>query len=123
MKKLRILVADAHTYVRHALQVALPQMNGVAVEVVNEVLVIDELPARVDRLQPDLLLLDWQFPQLAQTHLIDVQHRCPHIRIIALSIHAEERDAALSAGVDAFVNKGDGAEHLIEAIRKLIEGR
>lgn len=121
MKKLRILVADAHTFVRYALQVALPQMKGIAVEVVNEVTVIDELPARVDVLQPELLLLDWQLPYLTETHLTNVRHMCPHIKIIALSTHSEVRDAALKAGVDAFVSKGDGAEHLIEAIQNLIE--
>ena len=123
MEKLRVLVADAHTYVRYALQVALPQIHDIAVEVVDEISVIDDLVARVDVLQPDLLLLDWQLPQLNETLLIDLREQYSRIKIIALSIHAEAREAALNAGVDAFVSKGDGAESLIQAIQNLIESR
>jgi DNA-binding NarL/FixJ family response regulator len=123
MEKLRILVADAHSDVRYSLQVALPQMKGIAVEAVDEVTTVEDLPAWVAALRPDLLLLDWQFPRLTESHLVDIRRRYPPIRIIALSTHPEAQSTALTAGVDAFINKGDGAEPLLEAIQRVAAGR
>lgn len=123
MEKLRVLVADAHTDVRHALQVALPKMRGIASEVNNDVSSIDDLLDRISVLQPDILLLDWQFLYLDETHLAEIHRRCPSIKIIALSIHGEMREIALRSGADAFVNKADGAEHLISTIQHVIRER
>lgn len=120
MEKLRILVADAHTDVRYALQVVLLQMVGITGEVYNDVASIDDLLSRITSLQPDLLLLDWQFPHLNDTHLAEVRRRCPTLKIIVLSIHAEMRATALKSGVDAFVSKADGAERLMSTIQTLI---
>jgi DNA-binding NarL/FixJ family response regulator len=43
----------------------------------------------------------------------------PELKIIALSGRPEASKAALAAGVDAFVSKGENSEKLLEAIYKV----
>ena len=123
MEKLRILVADAHTDVSYALQVALRQTQTIAGEVYNDIASIDDLLDRTTNVQPDLLVIDWQFPHLTEEHLAEVRRRCPPMKIVVLSIHAEIRETALKSGVDAFVSKADGSEHLMNTIQALIANR
>jgi CheY-like chemotaxis protein len=88
--------------------------------------------------QPDLVLLDWELPDLsvkhysittsidqakqARHHLLVILHALhSHPKVIALSGRPEVRQAALSAGADAFVSKGDSPERLLTALRTIDE--
>jgi DNA-binding NarL/FixJ family response regulator len=45
---------------------------------------------------------------------------CPALQVVALSGRPEARQAALDAGVHAFVSKGDPPEVLLEAVRSCV---
>jgi DNA-binding NarL/FixJ family response regulator len=67
--------------------------------------------------QPDLVLLDWELPGLPAVSLLPLlQSHRPGLHVIALSGQPEARQAALEAGADAFVSKGDPPEGLVAAI-------
>jgi DNA-binding NarL/FixJ family response regulator len=112
---MRVLLADDRRKVRSALRLLLEQGPGLSV--VGEVIEAQDLLAQVQVTHPDLVLLDWELPGLRTNGLLSTLRRaCPDLCIIALSGRPEARRAALSAGVDAFVSKGDPPERLLAAI-------
>jgi DNA-binding NarL/FixJ family response regulator len=114
---MRILLADSQAKVRFALRVLLERQPGV--EVVGEVASADELLACAAVVCPDLVLLDWTVAGGMSAGLLQaLRTNCPDVEVIALSGRPEARSAALAAGADAFVSKGNPPEHLLAAITR-----
>lgn len=112
---MRVLLADDQPHVRFALRVLLERQPGVVV--VGEAIDTIDLLAQVEANHPDLVLLGWELPGLAtEGALSSLRLICPELLVIALSSRSEARRAALSAGADAFVSKGDPPERLLGAI-------
>lgn len=112
----RVLVVEPHPEVRHALRVLLQRQHQAPLEVVGLLESLDSLPGTVERLQPDLVLIDWD---LAATHpaaLTAIHALRPRVTIVALGVQPELRQQALSTGADAFVSKSDPAERLLQAL-------
>jgi DNA-binding NarL/FixJ family response regulator len=128
---MRILVADDQPKVRSALRLLLEQEPGLSV--VGEAAETESLLAQAEATCPDLVLLDWELPSLQATDpstpptgseagsghrlLSALRALCPHLLVIALSGRPEARQAALAAGADAFVSKGDPPERLLTTLR------
>ena len=114
-----VVLADGEPAVRSALRLLLD--NESELGVVGEVGDAVALLAQAVRLVPHVILLDWHLPGMTPARLVAALHlSAPGARIVAMSSRPEERSAALAAGVDAFVSKGDAPEHLLSAIRALI---
>jgi DNA-binding NarL/FixJ family response regulator len=113
---MRILLADAQPKVRFALRVLLEREPGLAI--VGEASDGDDLLRGVARMLPDVVLLGWELPGLVTTDAVSLLRGAhPDVLVIALSVRSETRSAALSAGADAFVSKGDPPERLLAALR------
>lgn len=113
---MRILLADDQPKVRFALRVLLEQEPGMAI--VGEAADRDDLLTRVATTLPDVVLLGWELPGLTPVDPLSYLRRIrPDLVVIALSVRSEARSAALSAGANAFVSKGDPPERLLAAIR------
>ena len=112
---MRIFLADDQANVRSALRCLFEQEPGLII--VGEAAQNDDLLAGIARARPDLLLLDWELPGLSAAPLVQRLH--PAVKVIILSSRPEARRAALDAGADAFVSKGDAPECVLEAIRSL----
>jgi DNA-binding NarL/FixJ family response regulator len=110
----RVLIADESPTVQVALRVLLEQQPGF--EVVGEAVDAEELLAQAALARPDLLLLSWDLGQVEDDLLPALHQVCPALYVIALSGRLEARQAALEAGADAFVSKGDPPERLLAAI-------
>ena len=114
---LHVLIADDQSPVRSALRLLLIQEPGATT--IDEACDLDEICSLGQELQPDLVLLDWELPNrggcaaLAQMRAI-----WPCATVIALSGLPEARQAALAAGADAFVSKGDPPEQLMKTVRR-----
>lgn len=114
---MRILLADSQAKVRFALRVLLERQSGF--EVVGEAASVKELLARTADSCPDVVLLDWNVAGPAPAGLmLALRCDCPDAGIIVLSGRPETREAALAAGADAFVSKGNPPEHLLAAIAR-----
>jgi len=114
---MRILLADSQAKVRFALRVLLDRQPGL--DVVGEAASVDELLSRAAALCPDLVLLDWSVAApLAAGLLLALRRECPGLGVIVLSGRPEAREAALGAGADDFVSKGNPPEHLLAAITR-----
>ncbi len=114
---MRIMIADDQSYVRSALRVLLRQEPDVIVvgEAVNMKQTLEQAAGQ----RPDLVLLDWELPgQNGISVLAKLRAARPGLVVIALSGRPEARRAALAAGVDAFVSKGDPPEQLLAAVEE-----
>jgi DNA-binding NarL/FixJ family response regulator len=113
-KRLRVLLADDQAKVRSALRFLLEQQPDIEIlgEAVDATGLVDWLTAAT----PDMVLLDWELPGFRTDTLVALKELCPFLVVIALSGQPEARRAALRAGADAFVSKGDPPEQLLTAI-------
>jgi DNA-binding NarL/FixJ family response regulator len=112
---MRILLADGQPRVRFALRALLERQPGI--EVVGEAMDGEGLLAQAKGACPDLVLLDWGLTSLAGFELLSaLREMCPGVSVIALSGRVGARQVALTAGVDAFVSKGEPPERLLAAI-------
>jgi len=114
-KAMYVLIADDQSRVRSALRLLLEQEPGI--QVLGEAVDTTGLLDRVKAACPDLVLLDWELPGLEEDSLLPtLRELCPRLSVIALSVRPEARRAALDAGVDAFVSKGDPPQRLLAAV-------
>jgi DNA-binding NarL/FixJ family response regulator len=113
---MRIMLADDRPKTRFALRQLLDRQPGL--QVVGEAKNAGELSAHLEAACPDLVLLDWELPDLARSasSLSALRTICPGLRVVALSGRPEAREAALTAGADAFVSKAGPPEWLLAAI-------
>ena len=112
---MRILIADAQSNVRHALRVLLARRSELILA--GDASDAYELIILLTATDPDMLILDWMLPGLAEAGAIaalrDVR---PGLIIIALSGRPELGAEAINAGADAFVSKIDPPERLLTTI-------
>ncbi len=112
---MRILLADPQPKVLYALRVLLERQPGI--EVAGQATDAEAVLRQAQVAHPDILLLGWEMPGREERNLIAaLRECCEKIAIIALSGRAGVRQAALTAGADAFVSKGDPPEQLLNAI-------
>lgn len=123
MKKLRLLLVDDHTVVREGLRSLLA--GDLRFEVVGEAADGLSALAAVDRLQPDVVVVDVSLPGMngAQVtrRLKDTQ---PAVRTLALTVHEEGGylRSLLDAGASGYVLKRSAASELMRAIEVVGEG-
>jgi DNA-binding response OmpR family regulator len=107
-----VIVADSAAHTRSALRLLLEQHSVIGS--VTEAATCACLIQCVTRSPADVvLLLEWQLPDLDLPRL---RRDYPAVRIIVLCTRPEERAAALAAGADAFVCKGDAPEALLATL-------
>ena len=88
-----------------------------ALEMLGEAANADDLLDQVGGTCPDLVLLSWELPGRDGVDLVPALRKvCPSLRVIAISGRPEARQAALSAGADAFVSKADPPEQLLATL-------
>jgi DNA-binding NarL/FixJ family response regulator len=111
----RVLIADDRFHVRSALRLLLRERLGVTV--VDEAVTLEQALELASMEEPDLVLLDWELSaQGGATALVGLRTARPGLAIIALSSNPESRRAALEAGADEFISKGDPPEQLVDSM-------
>ena len=110
-----ILVAERQTATRSALVGFLRGQPGLAV--VGETAHSQELLDQVKATCPDLVLLDWDLPGESGSNLLpDLRQTDCNPRVIVLGVRLESAPAALDAGANEFVWKGEQPKRLLTAI-------
>ncbi len=120
---IRVLLADDHTLVREGLRQLLGGAPGI--EVAAEAADGDEALARVRAEDFDVAVLDMSMPGLSGIDLIKrLRIEKPKLRILVLSMHAEQQYAAraLKAGASGYLTKDSASAQLVGAIRKIAAG-
>ena len=122
--KLSIVLADDHTILREGLRALLTA--DPSFEIVGEARDGREAVRCVERLGPDLLLMDLSMPRMSGMDAIrEVKKRYPETKIIALTVHKTEEYllTTLQAGADGFVLKDATHGELITAIKSVMGGK
>jgi DNA-binding NarL/FixJ family response regulator len=121
---LNLLLADDHRIVRQGLHELLKRESDF--RLVGEAADGLEAIRLVERLKPDILVLDLMLPNL---NGLEVARRTvresPRTRVVILSMHTSESYvvAALQAGASAYVCKESSSEELVTAIRRVAAGQ
>jgi DNA-binding NarL/FixJ family response regulator len=122
MDKIRVLLADDH----ETFLARVRQLLGEEFEVVAAVTNGKEAVAEVQRLDPDVLVIDISMPVLDGLQAVSrLQSKKCRAKFVFLTVH-EDSDfvaAAFSAGASGYVVKSHVNSDLVRAIRAALEGR
>jgi len=104
IRRARLIIADDRARTRRALSAILSTQTGL--ELVGEAADGEETLTAVERLQPDIVIIDIRMARLdGIAATAQIKARWPGTRVIAHSLAEEFRPQALAAGADAFVPK------------------
>lgn len=122
-RPIRVLLADDHTMFREGLRRILQTEPDIVV--VGEAQTGEEATAQVERITPDVVLMDIRMPGIGgvrATWLIRQAH--PETRVIVLTAHRQDELVlqAMAAGARGYVLKEAPSAQLIDAIRKVHRG-
>lgn len=117
---LRIIIADQAAEVRQALRLVCQEHLKHCL--VIEVAASDDLLNQMEITPPDIVLLEWELPDMRPSALL---HRLKEIReqtqIIVLSNRPEIRPVVLDEDVHGFVYKGDPPDELIALLHQFMK--
>lgn len=120
---IRIILVDDHLLVRQGIRALLTDQPDI--DIVGEASDGETAIQLVKELQPDLIVLDIELPDIDG---IDVAPRVltvsPSTKILALSMHSEKRyvSEALAAGASGYLLKDEDIEELVSAIKTIVSG-
>ena len=112
----RVFVADAKTEERTALRLVLLDLKmEVAGEAANWSTTLAQVPIN----HIDMLVIDWDLlPNSPSSALDELRKACSVALVIVLISYLDARQqAALSAGADAFISKGELPERVAQRLR------
>lgn len=124
MNKLRLIIADDHAVFRAGLKLLLQAYDDL--EVVGEAADTPELLEMVQRLKPDVLILDLTMPSGSSVPIIEkLRATVPEMRIVVLTMHDDPAlvRAVLAGGASGYVVKAAADSELVAAIRAVAQGK
>lgn len=119
----RLLLVDDHPIMRHGLAQLVAAEKGL--QVCGECGTALEGLEAVDRLKPDLVVIDLTLPDKHGLELLkDLHVMHPGLRCLVLSMHDEQLygERALRAGARGYLMKEVAADQFIHAVRKVLGG-
>jgi len=123
MSKCSIIIADDHALIRQGLKKIIEENK--TLEVVGEAGDGLELLGILEKITPDMILLDISMPQLRGIEVInEVKRLCPNVKILMITMHKTEQYflCAMSAGADGYLLKEDSDTELLTAIETVLDG-
>jgi DNA-binding NarL/FixJ family response regulator len=123
MRRLKVLIADDHRLMLHAIRVSLESHDDI--EIVAEADSGTKVIPLVGQTNPDLVLLDVRMPGIDGLRVLErLRERYPEVRVAMLSALDDPSvmQAAFNRGASAFIVKHIDPRDLAAAIRQAIEG-
>ena len=122
-EKHTILIVDDHAIVRHGICALLAKEKDLVI--CGEAGTFEEAQAALEKLKPDLLVLDITLKDRNGLDLIkDARRHNPAIKVLVLSMHDESTYAerALREGAHGYVMKENADTVIVEALRTILQG-
>ncbi len=121
--KIRVFLADDHTVVRRGISRMVQEEADM--EVVGEAADGDEAVEAIQKLLPDVVLMDIGMPGTSGIEATrQITQTAPEVRVLILTVY--DRDdllfRALQAGATGYVLKGAEVDDLLQAIRTVYSG-
>jgi DNA-binding NarL/FixJ family response regulator len=123
-KKISIVLAEDHTILREGLKALLSA--DPKFKIIGEAEDGREAVRCVEKMNPDLMLMDLSMPRMSGMEAIrEIKRRYPGTRIIALTVHKTEEylHTTLQAGADGYVLKDATHDELVLAIKNVMKGK
>jgi DNA-binding NarL/FixJ family response regulator len=120
---IRVLVVDDHALFREGVRALLDSLPSTTV--VGEAATGAEAVERVEALDPDVVLMDVQMPDMNGLEATrQVLRRRPHVGIIIVTMFEDDETvfAAMRSGAKGYVLKGAGQAELVRAIEAVAHG-
>lgn len=122
--KSKIVLAEDHTILREGLKSLLSSSQDF--EVIGEAADGREAIRCVEKLKPDLILIDLSMPRMNGMEAIrEIRRISKEVKILVLTVHKSEEYilATFKAGADGYVLKDATHEELLMAIKSVLKGR
>lgn len=121
---MKLLIADDHAMIRHALAMLINTQPDM--EVIGDAASGNEVFVKVESGGIDVVLMDISMPP-GENGLVTtkrIKEAFPEVKVIVLTMHDEESYVreALEAHADGFILKSASDESLIEGIRQVYQG-
>jgi len=123
-EKKRIVIAEDHTILREGLRSLLS--SDPDFDVVGEAEDGRDAIQCVEKLMPDLVLMDLSLPRMNGMDAIkEIKKRCSKTKVLALTVHRTEEYilATLQAGADGYVLKDATHAELVMGIKSVLQGK
>jgi DNA-binding NarL/FixJ family response regulator len=120
----KCLAVDDHPTVRKGLTLMFGQADDL--ELVGSVESGEEVAEAVERLQPEVVIVDVRLPGMDGISVVKrISQVAPDVKLVVFSAYGDKRllSDALSAGADAYVLKGSPPEDLLRAVRTVSAGK
>lgn len=122
-EEIRVLIADDHQLFRDGIRRLLQSTEQM--QCVGEAETGDEVVAMATELQPDVILMDIQMPELNGINATrQIVQNSPHIAILIVTMFEDDNSvfSAMRAGARGYVLKGSKREEMQRAIRAVGNG-
>lgn len=123
MAPIKVVIADDHALFRDGLRKLLAVEKDILV--VGEAANGDEVGKIVERMRPDIILLDLKMPKgdVVQ-NLLEIAARCPATKVMVLTAFSDEESVlnAAKGGAKGYVPKGVPTAILLQAIKTVYNG-
>jgi two-component system, NarL family, invasion response regulator UvrY len=122
-KEILILVVDDHPIVRAGVRQLIQQVPSAKVE---EAETGEEGYRLFQELQPDMVLLDITLPGIGGLEVLRrIRANREGAKVLMFSMHEDPVFAsrAMQAGARGYITKNNAADHLVEAIEKVLAGK
>ena len=118
------LVVDDHSVVRQGLDLLFGDLDDL--EIVGQVTNGEEALEAVERLKPEVVLMDVRLPGIDGVSAVKRIHEAsPNVKFVVFSAYGDKRllSDAIAAGARGYVMKGSPPEDLLRAIRTVAGGK
>src|SRR4030043_1652385 len=123
-QKIRIVIGEDHTILREGLRALLS--SGPNYEVVGEAEDGREAIRCVEKLKPELILMDLSMPRMNGMEAIkEIKRESPGTKILVLTVHRAEEYilATFGAGADGYILKDSTHSEWVMAVKKVLSGK
>lgn len=123
-KKVKVVIAEDHTILREGLKALLG--SDPDLEVCGEADNGKDAIKLVQRLNPDIVLMDLSMPRIHGLEAIrEIRKTNPTTKILVLTVHDDEEyiSATLRSGASGYVLKNDSYNELLSSIKTVLRGK